>query len=145
MYMLIPGMTLWHRSERLVFHLLFLLGKHKGEYLAVCLSPSSPALVDRRTHTSRSFVKWFPYMNTHMHTDTHPQHTHAKLPPFTPAYLFLVVCILLLSWRWHTCMHTHTHILLKKCAQALFASSRVIHASFQITVLIKCSQKRGES
>lgn len=85
-------------------------GKTQGEYLAVCLSPLSPALVDRRTHTSRSFVKWFPCANTHVHAGACTQHTHTALPPFTLAYLFLVVCILLLSWRWHTCVRTHKHV-----------------------------------
>lgn len=83
-------------------------GKTEGEYLAVCLSPLSPTLVDRRTHTSSPLWSDFP---TQALKCTHLVHTHTELTPFTRAYLFLVVCILLLSWRWHihACTGAHTY------------------------------------
>lgn len=50
-------------------------GKTQGEYLAVCLSPPSPALVDRGTHTSMPLWSDFP-TRTHMHTCAHTRYTH---------------------------------------------------------------------
>lgn len=96
-------------------------GKTQGEYLAVCLSPPSPALVDGE-HTLPCLCEVIS-LHEHICTHTHGTHTHAKLPPFTRAYLFLVVCILLLSWRWHTYAHAHTHKCAHVCAPTLTQES----------------------
>lgn len=82
-------------------------GKTQGEYLAVCLSPPSPALVDRRTHTSRSFVKWFPYTDTHMYADAHT-HTQRSLhsPPLISSWLS--ASCYSAGDDTHACAHIHT-------------------------------------
>ena len=108
-----------------------------------CLLISSECRAGRQENTHfQAFVKWFPYVNTHMHTGAH---THTQSSLHSPA--------LISSWlsascysagddthaRTHTHTHTHTHS--HGHARAPYAHSRVIHASFQITVLIKRSQK----
>lgn len=61
---------------------------------------------------------------THARTRRTHTHMHTELPPFTPAYLFLVVCILLLSWRWHTSAGTHIHTRSRKGPRELALLAR---------------------
>ena len=114
-------------------------GKTQGEYLAVCLSPPSAALVDRRTHTSRPLWSDFP---TWTHTCTQA-HTHTRRAPSIHPRLSLPGCLHPATQleMTHTRARTHTHTHSHGHARAPYAHSRVIHASFQITVLIKRSQK----
>lgn len=130
-------------SERLVFRLLFLLGKHKGGWgvrggVFGCLLISSESRAGRQgnAHFHVLCEAISPREHSNPSSPARWVRTQAKLPPFTLAYLFLVVCILPLSWRWHTRVHANTHACTRTCS---FFYSRVIHASFQITVLIKCS------
>ena len=118
-------------------------GKTRGEYLAVCLSPPSPALVDRRTHTSRPLWSDFP-TRTHTCTHTHTLDTHTCRAPSIHPRLSLPGCLHPATQleMTHTRAHTHTHM--NTCTRS-YAHSRVIHASFQITVLIKCSHTQSES
>lgn len=89
-------------------------GKTQGEYLAVCLSPPSPALVDRRTHTSRPLWSDFPTRtHTHMHTDAHTRdtHTHTCRAPSIHPRLSLPGCLHPATQleMTHTRARTHSH------------------------------------
>lgn len=100
---------------------------------------SSESRTGRQENTHfQAFVKWFPYANTHRHTHAHTRYTHTRRAPSIHPRLSLPGCLHPAAQLEMTHTRAHAHTLVQTCTSS-YTHSRVIHASFQITVLIKCS------